>query len=158
MGLDMYLTAERYLWSINDEDQAKADAIVKLFPELELDDTMDQRVKTVDVQIGYWRKANQIHSWFVRNIQDGKDDCERYYVSPEKLQELLETVNTILDSKDRENTAKELLEPVGGFFFGSLDIDEYYFQDLQHTKKMLEKILSNAVMLKEWDFYYQSSW
>jgi hypothetical protein len=158
MGLDMYLTAERYLWSITPEDEAKANAIAKLFPELELDDKLDQRVKTVNVQIGYWRKANQIHSWFVRNIQEGKDDCERYYVSADKLQILLVTVDTILDSKDREATAKELLEPVGGFFFGSTDIDEYYFQDLEKTKKMLENILSNSALLNDWDIYYQSSW
>lgn len=24
----------------------------------------------------YWRKARDIHKWFVENIQDGKDDCE----------------------------------------------------------------------------------
>ena len=26
-------------------------------------------------QVGYWRKANQIHNWFVENVQDGEDDC-----------------------------------------------------------------------------------
>ena len=26
-------------------------------------------------EVGYWRKANAIHGWFVRNVQNGKDDC-----------------------------------------------------------------------------------
>lgn len=41
-------------------------------------------------QVGYWRKANHIHNWFVENVQDGEDDC-RYHgeVTKEDLEELL---------------------------------------------------------------------
>ena len=41
-------------------------------------------------QVGYWRKANQIHNWFVENVQDGEDDC-RYHreVTEDDLQDLL---------------------------------------------------------------------
>jgi hypothetical protein len=39
-------------------------------------------------EVMYWRKANQIHKWFVDNVQDGVDDCKEYWVSEEKLQEL----------------------------------------------------------------------
>lgn len=28
-------------------------------------------------EIGYWRKANHIHKWFVDCVQDGEDDCEK---------------------------------------------------------------------------------
>lgn len=40
-------------------------------------------------EVGYWRKANQIHNWFVENIQNGVDDRERYEVSKADLQKLL---------------------------------------------------------------------
>lgn len=40
-------------------------------------------------EVGYWRKANQIHNWFVENVQNGVDDCERYEVSEDDLQKLL---------------------------------------------------------------------
>jgi hypothetical protein len=27
--------------------------------------------------VGYWRKANAIHRWFVEHVQDGNDDLAR---------------------------------------------------------------------------------
>lgn len=36
----------------------------------------------------YWRKANQIHRFFVENVQNGKDDCEEYNVSKKILKKL----------------------------------------------------------------------
>jgi hypothetical protein len=109
-------------------------------------------------EIGYWRKANQIHAWFVENIQDGEDECKKHYVSVEKLQELLDEVNEVLDADNSEEKALELLPPTSGFFFGSAVIDEYYFNDLKRTKDMLEGILSNEELIGDWDIYYQSSW
>ena len=49
-------------------------------------------------EVAYWRKANAIHKWFVDNIQDHQDDCGEYIVPREKLVELLETVEEVLDS------------------------------------------------------------
>ena len=40
-------------------------------------------------EVGYWRKANQIHNWFVNNVQNGVDDCGRYEVTKDDLQKLL---------------------------------------------------------------------
>jgi hypothetical protein len=50
-------------------------------------------------QVGYWRKANQIHNWFVENIQDGIDDCDYHReVTEEDLEELLDVCKRVLDS------------------------------------------------------------
>ncbi len=46
----------------------------------------------------YWRKANQIHGWFVEHVQYGEDDCGMYEVTVGDLKELLETVDTVLGS------------------------------------------------------------
>jgi len=160
MGLDMHLTAERYLcpYPKDGPDAKIGEGIAALFPELaSLDAKQDQRGKTISVQIGYWRKANQIHHWFVKNVQDGKDECQRAYVTAENLTELLAIVNAVLSAGDVGNAA--MLLPTGsGFFFGSTEYDEWYFKDLEHTKAMLEGILGNAALLKDWDIYYQSSW
>jgi hypothetical protein len=51
---------------------------------------------TFSEMVGYWRKANHIHKWFVDNVQDGKDDCHEYYVSIKKLHELRDTCFDIL--------------------------------------------------------------
>ena len=113
-----------------------------------------------------WRKANAIHKFFVDEVQDGNDNCERHYVSRETLQELLDRITTILDIKTpvaREMKAEELLPTdIEGCFFGSKEYDDWYYKDLEDTKKTLEKVFEyeeNAEAGKCFDsFYYQSSW
>ena len=102
--------------------------------------------------VGYWRKANQIHRWFVENIQHNIDNCAMYYVSKESLCELKELCEKVLEDK---KLANELL-PVGrGFFFGSVEYDEWYFKDLEYTVEKLDELLKN----EKYDFYkYQSDW
>lgn len=51
-----------------------------------------------DEDVAYWRKANQIHGWFVENVQRGEDDCKEYYVSRKRLKKLLDTVNAVLQA------------------------------------------------------------
>jgi len=57
----------------------------------------------------------------------------------------------IKDSKK----AIELLPTQEGFFFGSTDYDQYYYEDLIYTQKML------TAELKEDDdatYYYSANW
>ncbi len=113
-----------------------------------------------------WRKANAIHKFFVDEVQDGNDNCERHYVSRGDLEELLNRIKLILAVKTpvaREMKAEELLPTdVEGCFFGSKEYDDWYFQDLKRTKTTLEKVFEyeeNAEAGKCFDsFYYQSSW
>lgn len=133
----------------------------------------------------YWRKANAVHQWFVDNVQDGNDDCGRYYVSREQLQELLDICTKILNASELvdgdvnngysiengkrtdhiikgkvikdSSVAQENLPTQSGFFFGGTDYDEWYYRDIEHTKKELERVLAN----KDDDygeFEYHSSW
>ena len=77
---------------------------------------------------GYWRKANQIHGWFVENVQNGVDECKKTYVPKEKLIELKELCEDLLHTKDKQK-AQELLPATSGFFFGSTDTnDKYYWE------------------------------
>lgn len=158
MGLDMYLNARRYLWTYPEdgEEAQKSKAITGMFPELApfATDRCDG-VKNVTAEIGYWRKANAIHQWFVDNIQKGRDDCRDYYVEKEDLRKLLDVVNAVLADTSK---APELLPTASGFFFGSREYDEWYWQDIEYTKELLEKLLKNDDVLKGWDLYYHSSW
>ena len=147
MGLDMYLNAKRFLWHSEEE---LANKITANFPELG-----DKKVKNITAEIGYWRKSNQIHKWFVDNVQDGTDDCGDYEVSTEKLKELLDLIDKVLADKTQ---APNLLPNSSGFFFGSQDYDEYYFQDLEYTKTLIEGILGNEELRKHWYLEYHSSW
>ena len=147
MGLDMYLTAKRYLPEYNKEVKEMRESITATIG------SPFGTVNEVSVEAGYWRKANAIHKWFVTNCQNGIDECQETYVDSKDLKSLLETVNTVLTDN---STAGELLPPSEGFFFGSTEIDEYYIQDLEYTKELLEKILNSDQT--DWEFYYRSSW
>jgi len=157
MGLDQYLYAKKYTCS-NDFGGAwkKKNDEFQEFKQLLGDDAkhLDKNLPSISVEmkIGYWRKANAVHQWFVDNCQNGEDDCRDAYVSREKLEELLSVTKEVLADHSK---ADELLPTQSGFFFGSTEYDEYYFQDLELTVKILENALS---MSDEWDFGYQSSW
>lgn len=151
MGLDQYLYANEYLsaWK-------NGDAYAKVAQALEADKfaTADFPSITVSVKVGQWRKANQIHNWFVNNVQDGEDDCREYYVEREQLIELLELCKKV--KAGGEKVAEEELPTASGFFYGSIEIDEYYWQDIDDTIKQLERVL--AKVPEGWSFAYDSSW
>ena len=98
-----------------------------------------------------WRKANQIHRWFVENVQNGVDNCAMYYVSKESLYKLKELCEKVLEDT---SLAPSYLPTQSGFFFGSTDYDSFYFDGLKYT---IEKI--NELLKEDYDYYkYQSSW
>ena len=144
MGLDMYLNARRHVW--HDEEEVSKN-IAENFP------IGDKRVKEVIVEAAYWRKANAIHKWFVDNVQEGTDDCGTYEVSKEQLQELLDIVNEVLSNRKK---ASSKLPTQSGFFFGKTEYDDWYYDDLEYTKKQLEDCLDNK--WDRWYFEYHSSW
>lgn len=161
----MYLHAKKYVEKINWQTLQNNDELSMDSPEVvnplwteivntaQMSDVaVDIYGVNVDVTCAYWRKANQIHAWFVDNVQQGNDDCGEYYVSHEKLKELLDLVNKALAERN-----PNLLQPRAGFFFGSYDIDEWYWNDLKNTKTKLERIFALPEMSKL-SFYYTSSW
>ena len=169
MGLDMYLSAKRYVRKHDGWGQeAPANPIFdKIVDGSKLDDYCDDPSvsiygATVSVNAAYWRKANQIHQWFVDNVQGGNDNCGEYYVAEEQLEELRSLCNEVLANKDNKELAEELLPPSGGFFFGTYEIDEWYYQNIQYTADRLKAILELAKQDKDNQNYitfaYQSSW
>lgn len=160
MGLDQYLSAKKYLspaeWR-GEQSKQQYEGVLKTigaetfvrkeFPSAE-----------VSVSVGYWRKANAIHQWFVDNCQDGVDDCGSYSVSRENLEELKKLCEIVLMDKgllETDETARKTLPTQSGFFFGSTEYDEYYYSDLTDTIEIAKACLE---MPAEWDFSYQSSW
>lgn len=161
MGLDMYLSAQKHISKI---DWVKAEKIGMEFaihPEwqrvVDAADlngiaTDDVHGCAVKVNAAYWRKANQIHKWFVDNVQSGDDNCHTYYVSHDKLRELLATVNVTLEMKN-----PSLLPPSEGFFFGGTEVDDHYWHQLEETKNKLTRIIGSPYF-DNLQFDYQSSW
>lgn len=106
-------------------------------------------------EVGYWRKANAIHKWFVDNVQDGEDDCQFHKpVKSEDLNALKLVCKAVL--KDHSK-AEKLLPTMPGFFFGVYDYDDLYFEKIQQTYDLCVKLLKEFEFDK-YDLYYRSSW
>ena len=148
MGLDMYLTAERYLWS---SEKLISDEVANLLG-LHLDGER-MRVESITAEAMYWRKANAIHKWFVENIQGGEDNCRRCYVEREQLTELRNMCAKLCTQREM---AEETLPTADGFFFGSTEYDEWYWNDIEGTVQGIDKALETFD--DKWQFHYRASW
>ena len=144
MGLDMYLSAKRYLWSIDEKDVALSNQLDK-----EVGGQGLGRTKEISRDAYYWRKAWAIHSWFVDNVQNGDDNCREYYVSRQQLEELL----NILKMVDENPLLADELLPLQS---DSEDGKEWELGQIKKTIPDLERLLNED--LEQWDFYYSSSW
>lgn len=159
MGLDMYLYLRKT--DYKSKSEFRNTEIKNLYPTELKDfekDILERNFASVSketyYQIGYWRKANAIHKWFVDNCGDGEDNCQQIYVSTEQLKELRNLCNRVLDNKDK---AEELLKTTDGFFFGSTDYDEWYFHDIEYTKQLLDKVIT-FIDGSDYEVIYQASW
>jgi hypothetical protein len=115
----------------------------------------DYKINHIVVEVMYWRKANAIHDWFVREVQAGVDECQESPVSASKLKELRDLCREVMADKKKANL---ILPTKSGFFFGDTSYDEWYFMHIENTEKQLTEILEDKNFLNIWEFYYQSSW
>jgi hypothetical protein len=182
MGLDMYLNKKYYVqnWSHMKPEELHHITILKGDKASKIP---TEKITEIVTQEMYWRKANAIHQWFVRNVQNGEDDCREYYVDRDQLKELYDACVLVLESSElvkgkisngytiengveKENLidgeyinnpaiAKRLLPTTSGFFFGSTDYNQYYLDDIKYTAEELKRLLAEH---DGGSFYYSSSW
>lgn len=161
MGLDQYLYAREYISGKNHKRTDEGDYISEDNPAfvsvLEAVNLTGEEVAddfpalTVEVKVAQWRKAWQIHNWFVREIQDGDDNCKDYYVSREQLIDLRNLCQQVLDNPE---SAEDLLPDPYPSADGD---DEWSKYQLNHTISQLDKLLNNS-KFDGWDLQYSSSW
>lgn len=196
MGLDMYLRAykkaAKEVIPMNDlrigELDNEKEFIQKHGKEKIFDMIMENHLFPVqrgysnhvylatNLEVGYWRKANAIHNWFVKNIQNGEDDCGYYIVTKEQINELKELCERVIKSLENSPThmvqdengdytieefinisdAKTLLPTTGGFFFGGVHYTKYYLECLRETVRICNE--AKYQTSDDWEFIYHSSW
>jgi hypothetical protein len=164
MGLDMYLYARKGISSI---DWATAsDGTLDKKPNADYTiltslmgatdwayDPNQLAFAQVSIQVGYWRKVNAIHNWFIENLTDGEDNCQPIYVPRSSLIDLKITCEEVLADHSK---AEELLPTGAGFFFGSTEYDEWYFHGIEKTVEIVSKLIEDVP--EGWAFEYQASW
>lgn len=179
-------------WCAIDESELPAQDVIDYYSDFyktryyKFDTEMKYPHDNIIEEVGYWRKANSIHNWFVEHVQDGIDDC-RYHdeVTKEILEELLDICVKVYESCtmiigavhagdsfiDGEwvanmepgkvvidpSVAEELLPTCSGFFFGGTDYDEWYVESIRETIEMINVILDTTDFDNEM-IYYVSSW
>ena len=169
MGLDQYLEIRKSEYRSNyyKDKGCKMKLeypkdITEFIPNL-----TDLRIsRQTNYEVGYWRKANQIHNWFIQNCarrdeyDNPIDDCRPIEITVDKLEKLLDDCKKVLAD---HSLAKELLPTVDGFFFGSTAYDDYYLGQIEQTIEIIEPVLKFAkhkLEIKDyaWEVYYQASW
>jgi hypothetical protein len=109
----------------------------------------EEHIEDTDIELVYWRKANAIHKFFT-DFNEQYDSCESIEVTKDMLGMLLDRCTMVLEDRSR---ADELLPTTNGFFFGSTEYDEWYFNKLEDTVRDITPILSDGD-IKDGDLYY----
>jgi len=149
MGLDMTLSRKVSLYYLeeNDQNYIKTDIMIDGYSY------NFNKIMSITEEVMYWRKANQIHRWFVDNVQRGVDDSTEYKVDDEQLQQLYEIC---VEARLKQDSS--LLPPMEGFFFGSTDIDKWYWAGITETIRVLKPIIDLHQELKELKEKYPDVW
>ena len=215
MGLDMFIYKTKRINSFSAVDYYYADKAFEYYYEKEcaksnkekftstltdwnIPETMTKekinplqntfsKYSTIFKTVASWSKANQIHNWFVENLQNGIDDCSYYFITEGDLLDLKEickkvlalnpyeldkdsyllyySADALIDNKiitkehyaKLETELKEILPTKGGFFYGPIDYALSYFQNVKDTLEFVTEILDNTDFDKE-VYLYHSSW
>lgn len=126
---------------------------------------------TISYTVGYWRKANAIHGWFVAECADGVDQCQQIPVFRSDLVELNNLCKSVMNDP---STALKTLPPTrhpeaetfdavrqgsSQVLFGYNNIDIYYFLHIKDTISILDHVLNIIPDDNDkWNFIYQASW
>lgn len=172
MGLDMYLDRKRELnW---EEIQGLQDK----FPKAQ------NPIYGIKEEVAYWRKANQIHNFFMKKDVNGED--RQADVDINDIKELLKICKRLKrelkltkgkihtgtrftkDGKEEmyeegevianPELAEELLPTRAGFFFGKTDYDSYYYKQICKTIPVLQKIVDEHNKYENVSYEYIASW
>lgn len=96
MGLDMYLDGEKFFFSDYENPHN--------------DPTEDgYRLTGKILRLGYWRKHPNLHGYIIQKFADGKDECQRIYLTADNIGQILDAVQ------------RNALPYTEGFFFGVSD-------------------------------------
>jgi hypothetical protein len=134
MGLDMYLSARKYIGNYDGsaaEEKRSYAEVLKAAGVRGLTVAPWAPHLSVEVCVAYWRKANAIHK------------CEK----------TLKGRGTARGVR----TAKESLPTASGCFFGETDFGSDYWYSLGDTAAQIREVLGNK-SLEGFDFSYKSSW
>lgn len=137
MGLDASLNVRKYL-----DDEPGLTNLIK-----EKMNYWDFEPSYIEFKVVYWRKAWQIHDFFIDHTSDPEDGTS-FFIERELIMDLYDKVCTILKEPER---ALEIIPDTCA--------DDWYFSQIKNTKVSLEKLFNSEFWIDDfYEFYYEASW
>lgn len=124
----------------------------------------NSKTETAFYKVGYWRKFNALHAYIVKNFAAGRDECQDILLTKRNINDLLSILKQVKEFPDK---AEDLLPTSDGFFFGSLEYDDLYFDNVEYSIELFEKILKLFDQFEKeededyhisYDIIYRASW
>lgn len=158
MGLDMYIYktkktghSVKELTKLDNNPKEDDPAIAEFLPLYTPFESMPD-YKSIFKQVAYWRKFNALHQWFVTHVQLGIDNCGLYELDQDVLRSCHDTLEEAFYKKNHY-----ILPPTQGFFWGSTEIDDYYWNNVEEAIQTISSLIDNTDWATE-RLFYQSSW
>lgn len=158
MGLDMFIYKVRKtdhsvkeLSKLDNNPKEDDPAIAEFLPLYTPFESMPD-YKSIFKQVAYWRKFNALHQWFVTHVQLGIDNCNLYELD----QDVLRSCHDILEEAFYKKN-HYILPPTQGFFWGSTEIDDYYWNNVEEAIQTISHLIDDTDWATE-RLFYQSSW
>jgi hypothetical protein len=107
MGLDMYLTGEKFVMSLKLQEDGF-------------------RLRSKTLELGYWRKHPNLHGYIVQTFAGGKDKCQEIDLGVPQLRAIIAAVK-----------AQQLPDTTGFFFGVSDSSQERMEEDIAIFEKAL---------------------
>lgn len=162
MGLDMflYVKTSNYFskwWKGSEPKDYEYPEVLKFF-ETDIGRESSASVEvTKKFKIAYWRKFNALHGHISSSYYEGDGEYkgQNIVLTKENIEEMLKLLKEI---DEEPGEAPELMPTTSGFFFGSLDYDDWYFHDVAYTIIVFENLLKVLETNPEYEVIYGASW
>lgn len=103
--------------------------------------------KVKSTNIAYFRKINFLVDYFENYVEYEIENLRYVDIDEESVIELINRCQQVLED---HSLAKDLLPTKEGFYFGSTEYDEYYFEDVEEVlNTMTNTILPEFEKLSE---------
>ena len=170
MGLDQFLEARQYIskrdWSGIEKMENKDYPIVEAMTKPGVVDPDASGGITLEYTAVQWRKANAIQRWMECELAGGEmENCRDYPIYHEQLKALRDDCRAVLDAHVQKADVSEVAEernllPQPGFFFGSYDMDDWYFEHLDYTVLSINRLEGAGALDPESSvsFAYRAWW
>lgn len=152
MGLDMYLTGEKYF--VRDYKSAE---YLDDDASRPIDDDGDH-IESSNHSLAYWRKHAPLHRFIVNEFADGEDDCRRIGLGLDDLIKIAEAI---------EGNKLPADDDCVGFFFGSPETWAEHRADAKDHAAQFRAAAAWSANEPKYDngspkqwrsVYYQASW